>query len=95
MLSKKKSAIKLQKEQTKLGQKLSLQKHVDESKKIYGQLQNENRDLGRQKRNALDPLTQREIKCEPLWSGTAGYWVYTQEVPNYCFSKSYDVDFLN
>ena len=44
----------------------------------------------RKKRQAIDMLTQREIKCEPLWGGTAGYWVYTHEVPKYCFRKLYN-----
>ena len=41
----------------------------------------------RGKRQAIDLLTQREIKCEPLWGGAAAYWDYSHEVPQYCFSE--------
>ena len=40
----------------------------------------------RQKRDVED-LVVRQITCEPLWDGTAGYWSYQYTVPEYCFSN--------
>ena len=42
--------------------------------------------LIRKKRNAEDSVV-RQITCEPLWGGTAGYWGYPYTVPEYCFSE--------
>ena len=42
--------------------------------------------LIRKKRNAEESVV-RQITCEPLWGGTAGYWGYQYTVPEYCFSK--------
>ena len=39
----------------------------------------------RSKRQAVDTTKQRQFKCEPLWDGEAGYWLYQYETPPYCF----------
>ena len=37
-----------------------------------------------------DPMYSRTIKCESLFGGSAAYWSYDYEVPEYCFSKIFD-----
>ena len=34
-----------------------------------------------------DPMYSRTIKCESLFGGTAAFWKYDHQVPQYCFSK--------
>ena len=53
--------------------------------KPYATILNYNQN--RWRRQAVDTLTQRSMKCEPLWGGQGGYWSYDYEVPKYCFSK--------
>ena len=36
---------------------------------------------------STDPMYSRTIKCESLFGGSAAYWKYDYEVPQYCFSK--------
>ena len=41
----------------------------------------------RKRQSGQDLVTMRNLKCESLWGGEGGYWLYTHEVPEYCFSK--------